>query len=60
MLLADNADRPYGAARRDALRQLLGDDFAPEAAAARVERVELNSRQGDAFDIALERWERRR
>ena len=66
LLLADNADRPYAAARRDALCGLLCGDamdadarasFVPRGA-ARTERVELETRQGAAFDVVVAALER--
>jgi predicted nicotinamide N-methyase len=52
LLLADNADRPYGEERRAELMRLCADAFAPMRP-PRTSRIELDTRQGDAFEIVL-------
>lgn len=65
LLLADNADRPYKAARREELLELLtagGFVVRPaqgdNGAAARTVRVDLRTRQGDDKQIVLTALER--
>ena len=56
LLIADNADRPYKEARRDALLRRLcaaeGGTFE-RVKNQRTVRTELKTRQGEAFDVCL-------
>ena len=59
LLLADNADRPYKAARREALLERLQTSGIVLRDDARTVRVALQTRQGNTKDIVLAALERR-
>ena len=54
VVLTDNADRPYGAQRREKLVQLLCEsgDFEEVHTESRRTRVQLETRQGSDFSIS--------
>ena len=58
VLVADNADRPYGDEHREELRALLGDRGFVVRTEERV-MIELSTQQGERFPIKLVRMHRR-